>query len=235
MKKTALLFIAVLVILASIDFIWPFTTERTDGDVFGQGLNTAEMQTYQDSDLGFTVRYPSFFAVQPDSLDEYTGHVRFSYDNEWATVVLECYALRNYGQSLKSGMDSLAQVLHATDCKLGSDYFILSGPQYENDSRIDDYSYYSRLVSRGKLSSADSSRKSTTGRCSRISAQVSAVPTVSCLMPHAKVTKRKEPFSIMNKITDTPRNVTKPLNICSDFHPRQHFFGLVGAFPWDFL
>lgn len=131
MKKTALIFVATLVILASIDFIWPFTTERTDGDVFEQGLNTAEMQTYQDSDLGFTVRYPSFFAVQPDSLDEYTGHVRFSYDNEWATVVLECYALRNYGQSLKSGMDSLAQVLHATDCKLGSDYFILSGPQYE--------------------------------------------------------------------------------------------------------
>ena len=144
MKKTALLFIALLVILASIDFIWPFTTERTDGDVFEQGLNTAEMQTYQDPDLGFTV-------VQPDSLDEYTGHVRFSYDNEWVTVVLECYALRNRGQSLKSGMDSLAQVLHATDRNLGNDYFILSGPQYENDSRMDDYSYYSRFVCRGKL------------------------------------------------------------------------------------
>ena len=26
-----------------------------------------------------------------------------------------------------------------------------------------------------------------------------------------------------------PRNVTKPLNICSDFHPQQHFFGLVGG------
>ena len=151
MKKTALLFIAVLVILASIDFIWPFTTERTDGDVFEQGLNTAEMQTYQDPDLGFTVRYPSFFAVQPDSLDEYTGHVRFSYDNEWATVVLECYALRNYGQSLKSGMDSLAQVLHATDCKLGSDYFILSGPQCENGSRIDGYSYYTKIMVNHKL------------------------------------------------------------------------------------
>ena len=151
MKKTPLLFIAVLVILASIDFIWPFTTERTDGDVFEQGLNTAEMQTYQDPDLGFTVRYPSFFAMQPDSLDEHTGHVRFSYDNEWATVVLECYALRNYGQSLKSGMDSLAQVLHATDCKLGSDYFILSGPQCENGSRIDGYSYYTKIMVNHKL------------------------------------------------------------------------------------
>ena len=37
MKKTALLFIAALVILASIDFIWPFTSERKDGDVFEQG------------------------------------------------------------------------------------------------------------------------------------------------------------------------------------------------------
>ena len=40
------------------------------------------------------------------------------------------------GQSLKDGMDSLAQVLQATDRKLGSDYFILSGPQCENGSRI---------------------------------------------------------------------------------------------------
>ena len=62
MKKTALLFIAALVIMANIDFIWPFTSERKDGDVFEQGLNTAEMQIYQDPDLGFMVRYPSFDA-----------------------------------------------------------------------------------------------------------------------------------------------------------------------------
>ena len=34
----------------------------------------------------------------------------------------------------------------------------------------------------------------------------------------------------MNKITDNPRNVTKPLNICSDFHLDRHFFGLVEGF-----
>jgi hypothetical protein len=151
MKKTALLFVAALIIMTSIDFIWPFTTERTDGDVFEQSLNTAEMLTYQDPDLGFTVKYPSFFTLQPDSLDECTGYVRFSNGNEMSNVVLECYALRSYSQSLKSGMDSLAQVLHATDRKLGNDYFILSGPQYENDNRINDYSYYSRFVNRGKL------------------------------------------------------------------------------------
>ena len=151
MKKTALLFIAAFVIMASIDVIWPFSTERSDGDVFEQSLNNAEMLTYQDSDWGFTVRYPSYFVVQPDSLDEYSDHVRFCYDNEWEKIVLECYALRNYDQSLKNGMDSLAQALHSTERKLGSDYFVLSGPQYENDRRIDGYSYYSRFVCRGKL------------------------------------------------------------------------------------
>ena len=68
MKKAALLFIAALIITASIDFIWPFTTERADGDEFEHDLNTAEMLTYQDPDFGFTVRYPSFFALQPDSM-----------------------------------------------------------------------------------------------------------------------------------------------------------------------
>ena len=55
------------------------------------------------------------------------------------------------GQSLKDGMDSLAQVLQATDRKLGSDYFILSGPQYENGSLIDGYSYYSKVMANHKL------------------------------------------------------------------------------------
>ena len=33
----------------------------------------------------------------------------------------------------------------------------------------------------------------------------------------------------------TLRNVTNPMNICSDFHFGRHFFCLVGAFSWDFL
>ncbi len=61
--------------------------------------------------------------------------MRFEYGDQWITIVIESHVMPGDGQSLKDGMDSLAQVLHATDCKLGSDYFILSGPQYENDSR----------------------------------------------------------------------------------------------------
>lgn len=151
MKRTALLFVIGIVVLTTIGFICPFSTKRTGGAKLEFGLNSARMLTYQDPDLGFIVRYPSFFTMQPDSLDNYKGEVRLSYADENATVVLECYALWNFGQTLKEGMDSLAQVLHATNRKLGSDNFVLSGPQYENEGRIDNYSYYSRFVSRGKL------------------------------------------------------------------------------------
>ena len=34
----------------------------------------------------------------------------------------------------------------------------------------------------------------------------------------------------MNKKTDNPRQVTKPLTICSDFHLGRHFVGHVGGF-----
>ena len=37
--------------------------------------------------------------------------------------------------------------------------------------------------------------------------------------------RRNESFFRCN-----PRNVTKPLNICSDFHLGRHFFGFVGGF-----
>ena len=186
MKNTALLFVAAIAIMTSIDFIWPFTTKRTDGDVFEQGLNTAEMLTYQDPDLGFTVRYPSFFIVQPDSLDEYTGHVRLSYDNEWATIVLECYALRNNGLSLKNGMDSLAQVLHAIA--------IIRVLSIGVNSGLSIRWFFQTAIT---TTSAGSLGKSTNGKCSRISAYASAVPTASCSTPYTKVTKRKERFSMI--------------------------------------
>ena len=63
------------------------------------------------------------FIAQPDSLQEEKGRMRFEYGDQWITVVIESHVMHNNGQSLKDGMDSLAQVLHATDRKLGSDFF----------------------------------------------------------------------------------------------------------------
>ena len=42
--------------------------------------------------------------------------------------------------------------------------------------------------------------------------------------------RRTDPVILSRFFSRTPRNVTKPLNICSDFHLDRHFFGLVGGF-----
>ncbi len=43
------------------------------------------------------------------------------------------------------------QQLHATNQKRGKDFFILSGPQYEQGIYIEGYSYYSKFVKNHKF------------------------------------------------------------------------------------
>ena len=77
--------------------------------------------------------------------------MRFDYADQWITLVIESHVINSDGMSLQAGMDSLAQMLNATDSRKGKDYFILSGPQYENGSRIDGYSYYTKIMAHRKL------------------------------------------------------------------------------------
>ena len=151
MRKAIFIFIAIILMTANIDWLRSCGDLKSPKEVFGQQLTYADMYEYKDTDYGYVVRVPSFFSVQPDSLQEEKGQMRFEFSNQWIIVVIESYVMNNNGQSLKNGMDSLAQVLQATDRKLGSDYFILSGPQCENGSRIDGYSYYTKIMVNHKL------------------------------------------------------------------------------------
>ena len=151
MRKAIFIFIAIILVAANIDWLRSCGDLKSPKEVFGQQLTYADMYEYKDADYGYVVRVPSFFSVQPDSLQEEKGQMRFEFSNQWIIVVIESYVMNNNGQSLKNGMDSLAQVLHAIDSRLGSDYFILSGPQYENGCRLDGYSYYSKVVVNHKL------------------------------------------------------------------------------------
>ena len=151
MRKAIFIFIAIILMTANIDWLRSCGDLKSPKEVFGQQLTYADMYEYKDADYGYVVRVPSFFSVQPDSLQEEKGQMRFEFSNQWIIVVIESYVMNNNGQSLKNGMDSLAQVLHAIDSRLGSDYFILSGPQYENGCRLDGYSYYSKVVANHKL------------------------------------------------------------------------------------
>lgn len=111
------------------------------------------MYEYKDEDFGYTIRYPSFFSDGKieDSEANDEGRARFVYYEEGATMVIEGYAIRNNGMSLKEGMDSLGEALHATDRRLGNNSFTLSGPQYEEGRPISGYSYYSKFVAHRKL------------------------------------------------------------------------------------
>ena len=151
MRKAIFIFIAIILMVANIDWLRSCGDLKSPKEVFGQQLTYADMYEYKDADYGYVVRVPSFFSVQPDSLQEEKGQMRFEFSNQWIIVVIESYVMNNNGQSLKDGMDSLALVLQATDRKLGSDYFILSGPQCENGSRIDGYSYYTKIMVNHKL------------------------------------------------------------------------------------
>ena len=151
MRKAIFIFFAIILMTANIDWLRSCGDLKSPKEVFGQQLTYADMYEYKNTDYGYVVRVPSFFSVQPDSLQEEKGQMRFEFSNQWIIVVIESYVMNNNGQSLKDGMDSLAQVLQATDRKLGSDYFILSGPQCENGSRIDGYSYYTKIMVNHKL------------------------------------------------------------------------------------
>ena len=146
MKKIVFIFISLVLIAASIDWIRSYSDLKSHKEVFMRELTYANMYEYKDSNYDYVVRIPSFFIAQPDSLQDEIGRMRFEYNDQWITIVLESYVMSNNEQSLQLGMDSLAQLQHAINRKLGDNYFILSGPQFENDSRIDGYSYYSKVI-----------------------------------------------------------------------------------------
>ncbi len=151
MKRFIFIFIIIIIVTVSIDWVESCQTVKSDVELFGQSLTYAEMYEYKSKEYDFVIRVPSFFYQQPDSLQEHKGRLRFEYANLWATVVLDAYAMYNQGQSIREGMDSLAQQLHATNQKRGKDFFILSGPQYEQGSYVEGYSYYSKFVKKRKF------------------------------------------------------------------------------------
>ena len=151
MRKAVFIFITFILVAVSIDWIHSCADLKSHKEVFGRYLTYADMYEYRDKDYDYVVRVPSFFNAQSDSLQEEKGRMRFEYGDQWITLVIESHVMNNNGMSIQAGKDSLAQVLHATDSTMGKDYFMLSGPQYENGSRIEGYSYYTKVVANHKL------------------------------------------------------------------------------------
>lgn len=151
MRKGIFIFVVIIIVAVCFCGIKPCIKVKTSKEQFGRNLTYTDMCEYKDPDYDFIIRYPSFFKEQAEMMDEYTGYARFIYRDQQATVVLEGYAMNNRWQTVQSAMYSLASSLHATRCKHGEDFFIISGPQYEDGSRVEGYSYYSKFVRNGRL------------------------------------------------------------------------------------
>ena len=147
MRKTIFIFIAIILVAVSVDWIHSCADLKSHKEVFARQLTYADMYEYKDKDYDYVVRVPSFFNAQPDSLQSEKGRMRFDYADQWITLIVESHVMNSNGISLQAGMDSLSQVLQATDRKLGSDYIILSGPQHE----LTGYSYYTKVMANHKL------------------------------------------------------------------------------------
>jgi len=151
MRKGIFIFILLLLLATGIDFLRSCGEEKTDKEAFSQKLTYAQMYECVDTNYGFAIRYPDFFNAEPDSLRSSDDRVRFSYNDKWVNIVIEGYYLYKGDQTMTSAKDSLSALLNATKVKQGKDFFTLSGPQFEQGSRVEGYSYYSKFMLNGKL------------------------------------------------------------------------------------
>lgn len=150
MKK---IFIIAIVIIMAVNFYCNVTykgDQITPYYKFKDRIGMAPMKEYHDPTFGYTIKYPCFFQQEDTSSSDYQGYARFSYTDK-ANVVLESYVTRNHSSNLQTCADSLAMKLHADKTVRKDSAFILSGPVYENDVRIDGYSHYDKFIKSGKM------------------------------------------------------------------------------------
>lgn len=129
---------------------------REDDTPFPEKLEKAikftRMKEYQDKLFGYKIRYPAFFKQTPDSLLDEAGSCRFSYWDNWVQITQTTNIIPNPDSlTIQQGMDSIAKLNHATYKQSGKDYFIISGPLYLEDSRINNYWFHSKYVQHRKI------------------------------------------------------------------------------------
>ena len=152
MKCLTIVTFIVILSAACVDIFCPRTGLRPFADVLQEEINKAGLQTYTDSDFGYTVSYPSCFRIETDPQHNYVGQARFCYDS-WTQIALECYVTRAVGKDNTTvcGIDRMARILHAGKRQAGKDAYVLYGPLYEEGVRIEGFSHYTKCIRKGKL------------------------------------------------------------------------------------
>ena len=87
MRKAIFIFIAIVLVAASIDWIRSCSDLKSHKEVFGRELTYAEMYEYKDADYDYVVRIPSFFwfvytMIYPDDYKDILARL-FAEINDW--------------------------------------------------------------------------------------------------------------------------------------------------------
>ena len=146
MRRLLILFIFFILAASLVDTLCPGIDDRTPEARFEERLNRAHLLTYNNDDFDFSVKYPSFFTVQPDSLIDYAGCVQFCYREDWANIVLEYHVAKPIkGVSMKAYAKHVAERKKADKLHLYVNSFIISGRLYEG------YRYHEKHMLKGAL------------------------------------------------------------------------------------
>jgi hypothetical protein len=95
MRKAIFIFIAVILVAMSVDWIHSYADLKSLKEVFSRHLTYADMYEYKDKDYDYVVRVPPFFNAQLDSLREEKGRMRFDYADQWITLVIESHVINS--------------------------------------------------------------------------------------------------------------------------------------------
>ncbi len=132
MRRLLILFVFFILAAFLVDTLCPGIDDRPPEARFEEHLNRAHLLTYNNNDFDFSVQYPSFFTVQPDSLIDYAGCVQFCYREDWANIVLEYHVAKPIeGVSARAYAKHVAERKKADKLCLYANSFIISGRLYE--------------------------------------------------------------------------------------------------------
>lgn len=152
MRNLVLIFFFLVLGAAAYDHYCQLTHQPPLEQMLQEAIERARLSVYRNADYGFKAEYPEFFCSESDAEGSFTGRARFSYWNSMVHVNLETSVRRN-GRALnvRDSMHFIAASTHAATQRMGTNWFVVAGPLYEDGVPVEGYSFYDKYVCVGKL------------------------------------------------------------------------------------
>ncbi len=152
MRNLVLIFFFLVLGAAAYDHYCQLTHQPPLEQMLQEAIESARLSVYRNADYGFKAEYPEFFCSESDAEGSFTGRARFSYWNSMVHVNLETSVRRN-GRALnvRDSMHFIAASTHAATQRMGTNWFVVAGPLYEDGVPVEGYSFYDKYVCVGKL------------------------------------------------------------------------------------